>query len=85
MPPFFKGLKKLSPLGYVIRNVIPYAFRGQTFTCSDDQRRSDGSCAISSGEEVLEMFDMDAPLNLGAVVVSMVIYRILAYAVIKRN
>ncbi|KAF9046944.1 hypothetical protein BDZ89DRAFT_1155194 [Hymenopellis radicata] len=33
-PDFFKGLNKLSPLGYAVNNLMPYAFRGQTFSCT---------------------------------------------------
>ncbi|KAK0462088.1 P-loop containing nucleoside triphosphate hydrolase protein [Desarmillaria tabescens] len=86
MPAFLKGLNKLSPLGYAIRNIMPYAFRGQVFSCDDDQRLVDGTCAVSSGEQVLDMFELggiDAQLNLGAIVVAMVLYRLLAYVVLK--
>ncbi|KAK0187746.1 P-loop containing nucleoside triphosphate hydrolase protein [Armillaria mellea] len=86
MPAFLKGLNKLSPLGYAVRNIMPYAFRGQVFQCDDNQRLADGTCAVSSGEQVLDMFELggiNAQLNLGAIVVAMVLYRLLAYAVLK--
>ncbi|KAK0471076.1 P-loop containing nucleoside triphosphate hydrolase protein [Armillaria novae-zelandiae] len=86
MPRFLEYLNKLNPLGYSVRNMMPYVLRGQTFTCGDDQRLTDGSCAISTGEQVLEIFnlkDVNAPLNLYAVVISAVVYRLLAYAVLK--
>ncbi|PBK66488.1 P-loop containing nucleoside triphosphate hydrolase protein [Armillaria solidipes] len=86
MPGFLKYLNKLNPLGYSVRNMMPYVFRSQTFSCGDDQRLTDGSCAISTGEQVLEIFnlkDVNAHLNLCAVVISAVVYRLLAYAVLK--
>ncbi|KAK0187368.1 P-loop containing nucleoside triphosphate hydrolase protein [Armillaria mellea] len=86
MPSFLKHLNKLNPLGYSIRNMMPYVLRGQTFSCGDDQRLTDGSCAISTGDQVLEIFnlkDVNAPLNLCAVVISAIVYRLLAYAVLK--
>ncbi|KAK0502128.1 P-loop containing nucleoside triphosphate hydrolase protein [Armillaria luteobubalina] len=86
MPRFLRYMNKLNPLGYSVRNMMPYVLRGQTFTCGDDQRLTDGSCAISTGEQVLEIFnlkDVNAPLNLCAVVVSAVVYRLLAYVVLK--
>ncbi|KAK0450317.1 P-loop containing nucleoside triphosphate hydrolase protein [Desarmillaria tabescens] len=86
MPALLQDIDKVSPLGYVIRNIMPLAFGGQEFTCDDDQRLSDGSCAISVGEQVLEMYHVDGdagPLNLGAVVATMVVYRFLAYIVVK--
>ncbi len=86
MPGFLEYLNKLNPLGYSVRNMMPYVLRGHTFSCGDDQRLTDGSCAISTGEQVLEIFnlkDVNAPLNLCAVVISAVVYRLLAYAVLK--
>ncbi|KAK0443527.1 P-loop containing nucleoside triphosphate hydrolase protein [Armillaria borealis] len=86
MPAFLQGINKVSPLGYVIRNIMPLAFSGQMFTCDDNQRLYDGSCAVSAGEQVLEMYNMNedaVPLNLGAVVVTMLVYRFLAYIVVK--
>ena len=87
-PAFFKGLNKISPLGYAVNNLVPYSYRGQTFTCNDDQRLPNGSCVISTGEQVLEIYNLDkinAPLNLGAIVITAVIYRLLAYAVLKAS
>ncbi|KAK0187369.1 P-loop containing nucleoside triphosphate hydrolase protein [Armillaria mellea] len=79
-------LNKLNPLGYSVRNMMPYVLRGLTFSCGDDQRLADGSCPISTGEQVLEIFHLDgvnAHLNLGALVITTVVYRLLAYAVLK--
>ncbi|KAK0217090.1 P-loop containing nucleoside triphosphate hydrolase protein [Armillaria fumosa] len=86
MPAFLQGVNKVSPLGYVVRNIMPLAFSGQMFTCDDNQRLYDGSCAVSAGEQVLEMYQMNedaVPLNLGAVVVTMLVFRFLAYTVVK--
>ncbi|KAK0436366.1 hypothetical protein EV421DRAFT_1739577 [Armillaria borealis] len=86
MPGFLKYLNKLNPLGYSVRNMMPYVLRGQMFSCGEDQMLTDGSCAISTGEQVLEIFnlkDVNAPLNLCTVVISAVVYRLLAYAVLK--
>ncbi len=86
MPAFLKGLNKLSPLGYAVRNIMPYTFRGLVFSCDDGQRLADGTCAVSSGEQVLDTFELggiNAQLNLGAIVVAMVLYRLLAYGVLK--
>ncbi|KAK0202104.1 P-loop containing nucleoside triphosphate hydrolase protein [Desarmillaria ectypa] len=86
MPAFLKGLNKLSPLGYAVRNIMPYAFRGQVFSCNNDQQLADGTCVVSSGEQVLDMFELggiNARLNLGAIVVAMVLCRLLAYIVLK--
>ncbi|KAG7440968.1 uncharacterized protein BT62DRAFT_937572 [Guyanagaster necrorhizus] len=81
MPAFLKALNKLSPLGHSVRNMVPYAL-----SCGDDQRLVDGSCTISTGEQVLEIFklkDVNAPLNLGAIMITTIVYRFLVYAVLK--
>lgn len=86
MPTFLQGINKVSPLGYAVRNIMPLAFRGQMFTCDDNQRLYDGSCAVSAGEQVLEMYQMNedaVPLNLGAVIITMLVYRFMAYIVVK--
>ncbi|KAK0450323.1 P-loop containing nucleoside triphosphate hydrolase protein [Desarmillaria tabescens] len=86
MPALLQDINKISPLRYVIRNIMPLAFGGQVFTCEDDQRLSDGSCAVSVGEQVLEMYHVDGDagvVNLWAVVVTMVVYRFLAYVAVK--
>ncbi|KIY73714.1 P-loop containing nucleoside triphosphate hydrolase protein [Cylindrobasidium torrendii FP15055 ss-10] len=85
-PGFFKGLNRISPLGYAVKNLTPYSFRGQTFACTDAQRLPDGRCIISTGEDVLAIYNLeeiDAALNLGAIVVTVVVYRLIAYAILK--
>ncbi|KAI5294087.1 hypothetical protein KEM52_004719 [Ascosphaera acerosa] len=85
VPGFLAALNHLSPLKYSLANIAPYALTGVHFTCKDSQRLPDGSCPISTGEQVLQMYKLDkAPkywvLGTG---VATIIYRLLAYAVLK--
>lgn len=63
----------------------PFTLRGQVFTCEAAQRVSDGNCAISTGEEVLELYNLDVNpyMNLVALAATMIAYRLVAYRVLK--
>ncbi|KAI4527641.1 P-loop containing nucleoside triphosphate hydrolase protein [Schizophyllum commune Loenen D] len=85
MPGFLEGINYISPLKYATENLMPYTLRGMTFTCEDFQRLPDGRCPLETGEQVLQLFNMDidpAP-RLGAVVATTVVYRIVAYLVLR--
>ena len=85
MPSFLRGVNYLSPLRYAVRALYPYSLRGVKFTCEAAQRLPDGSCAISSGEEVLELYRLgDSPgVNMVALGVTTVVYRVLAWVLLK--
>lgn len=85
MPAFLQSVNYLSPLRYAIRNLAPYTLKGVTFTCTDVQRLPDGSCPINTGAEALRLYDLDTdPLwNIIALLICTVIYRLLAYALLK--
>lgn len=85
MPAFLRGVNYLSPLRYAIRNLAPYSLRGIFFTCSAEQRLPDGKCPIESGQQVLELYKLDAdPLvNLLCLGATAIVYRLLAYALLK--
>ena len=86
MPTILERLNYLSPLRYMVRNFTPYSLKDIKFTCTDDQRLPDGQCMIVSGEQVLKLYglDEDSPgLMLVGLAVAAVIYRILAYLVLR--
>lgn len=85
VPSFLQALNHLSPIKYAIANLAPYAMEGQYFTCSDAERLANGQCPISTGKDVLDLYNLDksANLNLMGVAVCTVVYRIVAYAVLK--
>ncbi|KAJ5434524.1 ABC-2 type transporter [Penicillium cf. griseofulvum] len=80
-----QALNHLSPIKYAIANLAPYSMHGQVFHCSDAQRLANGSCPVDSGEQVLELYNLDknGPMNVMALGVCTVIYRLVAYAFIK--
>ena len=85
IPRFLQAFNHLSPLKWSLGNMVPYAFRGVEFTCSEDQRLPSGQCPISDGEDVLKQynFETNAGLNLLALGICVVAYRVVAYAVLK--
>ena len=86
MPAILERLNYLSPLRYMIRNLVLYSLKDIKFTCTDDQRLPGGQCVIASGEQVLKLYklDEDSPqLMLLGLAIAAVIYRILAYLVLR--
>lgn len=85
MPGFLQALNYLSPIRYNVRNLAPYSLRGITFTCNDSQKLPNGECIISTGEQVLQLYDLDTNpgMNLLALGICTVVYRFLAYLLLK--
>ncbi|KAI6780236.1 putative ABC transporter ATP-binding protein/permease-like protein [Emericellopsis cladophorae] len=85
MPDLFQAVNYLSPIRYATRAVAPYSLRGVEFTCNDSQRRPDGRCLIETGQDVLDLYKFEeGPLvNIGALAACVVVYRILAWALLR--
>ncbi|KAF2878078.1 ABC transporter-like protein [Massariosphaeria phaeospora] len=85
IPPFLSAFNHLSPIKYAIANMAPYTLRGQAFTCEPWQRLPGGACPISTGDQVLDLYHLNtnARLNLAALGVCTLVYRVLAYAILK--
>lgn len=85
MPPLFAGFNYLSPIRYAARAVAPYSLRGVAFTCTAGQRLPDGSCPIETGEDVLELYKLneDPAVNVALLGVCVVVYRLLAWGVVR--
>lgn len=59
MPLVLQYIAYLSPTtwgAYILTNV---AFQGETFTCDASEEDSAGNCPYSTGQQVLELYDMD--------------------------
>ncbi|OQE28540.1 hypothetical protein PENSTE_c003G09880 [Penicillium steckii] len=80
-----QGINHLSPIKYAIANLAPYSLHGQHFDCSASQRLANGQCPIETGEQVLNLYnlDKDGPMNIMALGVCTIIYRFVAYAFLK--
>lgn len=83
IPAFLQAFNHLSPLKYQVANMAIYSLQGQRFTCTPAQE-IDGQCPISTGEQVLKLYslDKDAGLNLMALGITTLVYRLLAYGVL---
>ncbi|KAK2763762.1 hypothetical protein FQN54_009379 [Arachnomyces sp. PD_36] len=85
VPAVLQALNHLSPIKYAIANLAPYAMHDQTFTCTDAQRLPTGRCPLETGQQVLELYNLDtnAGINLMALGICTIVYRIVAYALLK--
>ncbi|KAI9841668.1 MAG: hypothetical protein M1837_000462 [Sclerophora amabilis] len=85
IPSFLQAMNHLSPLKYVVGNLAPYSLRDQTFTCTDTQRMPDGNCPITTGVQVLDLYNLNTNprLNVLALGIVAVVYRIVAYLLLK--
>ncbi|CAF3484152.1 hypothetical protein SNK03_012781 [Fusarium graminearum] len=85
MPDLFKAFNYLSPIRYGTRAVAPYSLRGIEFTCNNEQRLENGKCPIETGQDVLELysFDVDPVVNIACLAACVVVYRLLAWGLLK--
>ena len=85
MPELFKAFNYISPCRYALRALAPVSLRGQTFSCDGDQMLADGSCVISTGEEVLDLYklNVNVGVNVAALAGIIVAYRIVAYLLLS--
>lgn len=85
MPGFLQGANYLSPIRYTIRNLAPYSLRDITFTCNDTQKLPNGECIISTGQQVLQLYDLDTNpgMNIMALGICTLLYRLLAYLLLR--
>ena len=85
IPSFLQAFNHLSPIKWAIGNLAPYTLAGVHFSCTEDQRLPNGQCPIRDGKDVLNLYNLDgnARLNLMAVGICVVVYRMLAYLVLK--
>ena len=84
IPAFLQAWNHLSPIKWSLGNLAPYTLRGIKFSCMDAQRSPSGSCPINTGEQVLSLYNLDTNprLNLIALVVAVVAYRLLAFVLL---
>ncbi|KAG5975653.1 hypothetical protein E4U55_007602 [Claviceps digitariae] len=87
MPDLFTAVNYLSPIRYATRAVAPYSLRGVPFTCTDAQRLPppDGRCPIESGTQVLDLyhFNVDPAVNVACLAGCVVLYRLLAWLLLR--
>ena len=87
IPTFLQAFNHLSPIKWAIGNLAPYTLAGVYFSCTQDQQLPNGQCPITDGQDVLDLYNLNgnAGLNLMAVGVCVVVYRVLAFLILKAN
>ncbi|KAF2268532.1 ABC transporter-like protein [Lojkania enalia] len=85
VPSFLQAFNHLSPVKWAIGNMAPYTLRNQHFTCEDWQRLPNGNCPITTGQQVLNLYHLDKNPNLQimALGICAIVYRIVAYLILK--
>ncbi|KAF2797711.1 hypothetical protein K505DRAFT_234933 [Melanomma pulvis-pyrius CBS 109.77] len=85
IPPFLQAFNHLSPIKYAVGNIAPYTLRNQHFTCEDWLKLPNGNCPITTGEEALDLYHLnkDPEMNLMALGICTIVYRGLAYVILK--
>ncbi|EEA27042.1 hypothetical protein TMatcc_004679 [Talaromyces marneffei ATCC 18224] len=80
-----QGFNHLSPIKYAVANLAPYSMRNQLFTCTDAERLPNGQCPITSGIQVLDLYNLNTNpgLNVLWLAISVIVYRFLAYVIVK--
>ena len=81
MPSFLQAWNHLSPIKWSLGNLATYTLDGIVFTCPDDQKLPNGQCPISTGQDVLRLYNLErnAALNLMGLGICIVAYRLLAF------
>ncbi|KAH6653011.1 P-loop containing nucleoside triphosphate hydrolase protein [Truncatella angustata] len=85
MPELFKAFNYISPIKYAVAALSHYSLKGVQFTCNDTQKLPNGECIIATGEQVLDLYklNVNGPVNLGALAAVVVIYRLVAWALLR--
>lgn len=85
IPAFLQAFNHLSPIKWAIGNLGPYTLAGVSFTCTVEQQLPNGQCPVNTGAEALDLYNLNgnAGLNLLAVGICLVVYRMLAFVLLK--
>jgi ABC-type multidrug transport system permease subunit len=85
MPSFLNAFNHLSPLKYALAVLAQYTFRGVEFSCAPGPVLSTGQCIRQGGEEILKLYKLDKSvrMNVMALGICVVCYRLSAYFVLK--
>ncbi|KIV96500.1 hypothetical protein, variant [Exophiala mesophila] len=79
---FLAGVNYISPIKWQVGSLLSYSLRDIDFTCEPDQRLGDGHCPIETGEQVLDLYQLNINTTEYAIALLGVTigYRLLAYA-----
>ncbi|KAI0878218.1 P-loop containing nucleoside triphosphate hydrolase protein [Hypoxylon argillaceum] len=85
MPRVFQIFNYLSPTKYAVAALARFSLDGIKFTCDEAQRLPDGRCPIETGEEVLELYNLDVNgvTNIIALAGTVIAYRLVAWLLLR--
>lgn len=85
LPSFLQAFNHLSPIKWAIGNLAPYTLADVHFSCTEDQQLANGQCPVMDGTDVLNLYNLNgnARLNLLAVGICVIVYRVLAFLILK--
>ncbi|KAI1331558.1 ABC transporter [Xylariaceae sp. FL0255] len=85
MPRLFLIFRYLSPTKYAVAALARFSLQGVEFTCDDSQKLPDGQCTIATGEQVLELYNLnvDGVRNIIALAGTIIVYRLLAWLLVR--
>lgn len=91
MPAFFVYAGNFSPVKWAAIVLANAVLDGQQFSCSSEEQTADGSCPLSTGEDVLELYSMeygsgkysDQRFYILMTVLLTVVYFVLTFVVIR--
>jgi len=86
MPAVLQVVNHISIMKFAAEFAAINEFTGLSFTCTDAQRLSDGSCPITTGEQVLDIYQFHPSTkwrSFGLVILLTFIYRVVAYVIFK--
>jgi hypothetical protein len=81
LPNFLQVFNHLSPVKWAIGNLAPYCMHGLTFSCSVSQQSPNGLCPITTGEQALQLYNLnhDPKLYLVALGACVIGYRMVSF------
>jgi ABC-type multidrug transport system ATPase subunit len=79
------ALNSLSPSKWQVQAALSSSLRGVKFSCDDTELLDHGECPVSSGDQLLELYNMDVSTAKAACILAAVTigYRLLAYIALK--
>jgi len=86
MPAFLKAINHISIMKYACEFAAINEFTDLTFTCTDVQKLSDGTCPYTNGEQVLATYKFDPNSkwqNFGLIILLTFVYRAIAFLIFK--
>ncbi|KAE8317182.1 P-loop containing nucleoside triphosphate hydrolase protein [Aspergillus transmontanensis] len=85
-PTALQWFNYISPIKYAMTSVSIFTLKDTVFTCTEGQRDANGTCPIQTGEEVLQLYNLDQKnpwLEVLGSVVTMLCYRLLVYVFLR--